>query len=337
VIRNNTTGTGILALVKTGAGNQTLIGTNIFTGGTRIDDGTLTLGHATDTLSNTGAINVNGGTLALGTNTDTVGVVTLTSGNITGSGTASQGVLTGTSYDVRSGSVSAKLAGTGVALTKTTSGTVTLSAVNTYTGATNVNAGTLLINGSTSSTSLVTVNNGGTLGGTGTIGGSVTLNDGAFLSPGASIESLATGSNIWNGGSTFVFEFSTDGSSGTAGSQWDLLAITGNLDLTGASISNPINFDLVTMEDAANSGLLGTWNPNANALWAGFVTTTGGITNFAANLFNIDITGFQNTLNGSFSIAQNGNNLDLVYTAVPEPRAALLGGLGLLALLRRRR
>ena len=64
---------------------------------------------------------------------------------------------------------------------------------------------------------------------------------------------------------------------------------------------------------------------------------TGGITNFAANLFNIDITGFQNTHNGNFSITQNGNNLDLVYTAVPEPRAALLGGLGLLVLLRRRR
>ncbi|OYV03866.1 MAG: hypothetical protein CFE26_19895, partial [Verrucomicrobiales bacterium VVV1] len=29
--------------------------------------------------------------------------------------------------------------------------------------------------------------------------------------------------------------------------------------------------------------------------------------------------------------------LDLVYTAVPEPGAALLGGLGLLMLLRRRR
>jgi hypothetical protein len=116
-----------------------------------------------------------------------------------------------------------------------------------------------------------------------------------------------------------------------------LLGINGTLDLSGASALNPINFDLGTMADATNSGLLGTWNPNADALWAGFVTTTGGITNFAANLFSIDTSGFQNTLNGNFSIAQNGNNLDLVYTVVPEPRAALLGGLGLLALLRRRR
>jgi fibronectin-binding autotransporter adhesin len=222
-------------------------------------------------------------------------------------------------------------------VTKAGLGTVVLSNANTYTGATDVNEGTLLINGSTSSTSLVTVNNGGTLGGTGTIGGSVTLNDGAILSTGASIESLATGSNVWNGGSTFVFEFSTDGSTGAAGTEWDLLSITGTLDLTGASNMNQINFDLITMANATTSGSLGTWDPDASAIWSGFVTTTGGITGFAANLFNIDSTDFNNTINGSFSITQNGNNLDLIYTAVPEPRAAFLGGLGLLALLRRRR
>jgi fibronectin-binding autotransporter adhesin len=226
---------------------------------------------------------------------------------------------------------------TNYTVTKAGLGTVVLSNANTYTGNTTVNEGTLLINGSTSSTSLVTVNNGGTLGGTGTIGGSVTLNDGATLSPGASIESLATGSNVWNGGSTIVFEFSTDGSNGTAGAQWDLLTITGTLGFGDASDTNRINFDLVTMLNATTAGLLGTWDPDADATWAGFVTTTGGITNFAANLFNIDTTGFQNTINGSFSIVQDGNNLNLVYTAIPEPRAALLGGLGLLALLRRRR
>jgi MYXO-CTERM domain-containing protein len=30
------------------------------------------------------------------------------------------------------------------------------------------------------------------------------------------------------------------------------------------------------------------------------------------------------------------NNVDVTFTAVPEPSAALLGGLGVLALLRRR-
>jgi uncharacterized protein (TIGR03382 family) len=31
------------------------------------------------------------------------------------------------------------------------------------------------------------------------------------------------------------------------------------------------------------------------------------------------------------------NNVDVTFTAVPEPSTALLGGLGVLALLRRRR
>ena len=134
-----------IALTKTGSGTQTLSGGTTYTGGTRIDAGTLTLGHATDTLANTGAINVNGGTLDLGTNTDTVGAVTLTSGSITGSGT---GTLTGSSYGVQSGSVSARLGGSGVALTKTTAGTVTLTGTNTYTGATTISGGTLALGAS---------------------------------------------------------------------------------------------------------------------------------------------------------------------------------------------
>ena len=135
-------GAGTGAIIKTGAGNMTLSGVNTYTGGTQIDTGTLTLGHATTTLANAGSVNVNGGILALGTNTDTVGAVTLTSGSITGSGT---GTLTGSSYDVRSGSISAKLAGAGVALTKSTGGTVTLSGANTYTGGTTISAGTLSV------------------------------------------------------------------------------------------------------------------------------------------------------------------------------------------------
>ena len=70
----------------------------------------------------------------------------------------------------------------------------------------------------------------------------------------------------------------------------------------------------------------------------GFVTTTTGFTSFAADKFAFNTTGFQNTLNGTFSVLQNGNNLDLVYSTVPEPNvAALLGALGGILLLRRRR
>jgi fibronectin-binding autotransporter adhesin len=227
-----------------------------------------------------------------------------------------------------------------ISLTKAGSGLWVLTGTNTYTGATTINAGKLLVHGSTAAGSAFTVNNGATLGGSGTINGTVTLMSGATLSPGASIESLGTGSNVWNGGSTVQIEFSTDGSTGVAGTAWDLLSITGTLDLTGASSGSPITLDLVSMLNGTDPGLLAIWNKDANATWAGFVTTTGGITGFAADKFAFDTTQFLNTLNGTFSVSQNGNNLDLNYMTnyvIPEPKAALLGGLGILLMLRRRR
>lgn len=63
-----------------------------------------------------------------------------------------------------------------------------------------------------------------------------------------------------------------------------------------------------------------------------------------ANYFTIDDTGFANDLNGTFSVAlgntiSGGDNTQvyLTYTAIPEPGAALLGSLGILLILRRRR
>lgn len=258
--------------------------------------------------------------------------------NAAGSNQGATIVLAGTNTGANTFAANVADVGTGVrSITKDGTGTWVLTGTSTYTGDTTVDDGKLLINGSTSTTSLVTVNSGGTLGGTGTIGGSVILNSGSTLSPGASIESLATGSNTWNGGSTIAFEFSTDGNTGAAGTEWDLLTITGTLGFGDATALNRINFDLITMLDATTAGSLGTWDPNASATWAGFVTTTGGITGFDSDFFAFDTSGFQNAINGTFSIAQNGNNLDLIYTAIPEPATALLGSLGLLFLLRRRR
>jgi fibronectin-binding autotransporter adhesin len=296
-------------------------GNGAVTGLITSSSGTFTIGNGANLTAN-GNLNITGGTLTAGNSSSTItGSLNYTS--------ASSSTFAGV------------IAGTGKTLTLNNSSAVlTLSGDNTFTGATSVLAGKLLIHGSTSASSNFTVNNLATLGGSGTIGGSVTLMSGATLSPGASIESLGTGSNIWNGGSTVQVEFSTDGSTGAAGTEWDLLSITGTLDLTGASSSSPIVLDLVSMLNGTDPGLLAIWNKDANATWAGFVTTTGGITGFAADKFAFDTTQFLNTLNGTFSVSQNGNNLDLNYMTnyvIPEPRAALLGGLGLLLLLRRRR
>jgi autotransporter-associated beta strand protein len=155
----NVSGTGSIGgttgLTKSGDGMVTLSNTNTYTGATHVNAGTLTLGHATDTLS--GPVNINGGTLNVD-NPDKVGAVTLTSGTISGDST-----LTGSSYAVESGTVSAVLAGSGVTLTKTTGGTVILSGANTYDGLTTVSAGTLTLGHATDTLDGDITVSGGTL------------------------------------------------------------------------------------------------------------------------------------------------------------------------------
>ncbi|MEA3213221.1 MAG: hypothetical protein QOE70_6278 [Chthoniobacter sp.] len=225
-----------------------------------------------------------------------------------------------------------------VSLTKAGIGVWTLSVTNSYTGSTVINGGKLLVNGSISG-SATTVNSGGTLGGTGAVG-TVTINAGGTLAPGASIESLGSGSNIWKGGGALELEVSTDGSTGTAGSQWDLLAITGGLDLSDPTTANKFTIKLFSMSNATTTGLLASWNANLNHTWAGFVTTTTGITGFDATKFTVDASGFQNATNGgTFALLQSGNNLNLRFTAVPEPdfAAMMLAGFGAMMALQRRR
>ena len=77
----------------------------------------------------------------VGPQTETVGNVILLGGSIIGPGCT----LIGTSYDVRSGTISTSLGGNGN-LTKTTTGTVILSGTNTYTGKTTVSGGLLTLN-----------------------------------------------------------------------------------------------------------------------------------------------------------------------------------------------
>src|SRR5207248_10389130 len=80
----------------------------------------------------TGGLTVNGSTAVFdlgASHTDSVGTVTLAGGgSINGTGTSAV-TSTGT-FEMQSGSVSAILAGSGIALNKTTSGTVTLSGAN---------------------------------------------------------------------------------------------------------------------------------------------------------------------------------------------------------------
>jgi fibronectin-binding autotransporter adhesin len=152
-------------------------------------------------LADVGAVTVGGGTFNIATFSDTVGAVTLTSGSITGTG----GTLTGSSYDVRSGTISAQLGGSGVALTKSTTGTVTLSGVNTYSGGTTVNAGTLQASGSGTfgaSSGSLTVNAGtADLNDTNQSVGALAGSGGTILNNGSTTKTLTVGNGNATGGS----------------------------------------------------------------------------------------------------------------------------------------
>jgi len=128
-----------------GAGTANVTGAVSLTGTTAATTlnintgGVLTLGSA-DRIADATNLVVNGGEFALGTNTETLASVSLLGGKLSGSGT-----LTGTSYNVESGTVSLVLAGAGVVLTKSNSGTVLLEGTNIFTGGIVLNAGTLVL------------------------------------------------------------------------------------------------------------------------------------------------------------------------------------------------
>jgi autotransporter-associated beta strand protein len=333
-------GTG--KLIKTGTGEMAITSTaNTYAGGTDILEGSL--GIFADGSLGAGGTNVfiaSGAAFetAFGIGNGTATVAANRTINLANGGSSNINALN-TSTLVINSLVTGTGAGSPANLLinepAVHEGTVVLAGANTYGGTTTVTAGTLLVNntsGSATGTGNVIVNSGATFGGSGSIAGDLTILSGGTLSPGNSIESLGAGNTTWNGSSTFVFEFDTDGDTGTAGTNWDLLTVTGALDLSGASNVNQIIFDLFTMSNTTTRGSLASWDPNEDHIWSGFVTTTGGITGFSSDKFNIVTTGFQNSIapEGSFSVVQSGNNLDLVYVAVPEPpMLALLAAGGL--------
>ena len=214
---------------------------------------------------------------------------------------------------------------------------------NTYTGTTTVNGGKLsiAIGGSLASGSAVSVTSGelnvnGTVGGTvavsseatlsgsGTIGGEVNVSTGGFLSPGYSPGNLTLNNGLTLSGS-YSWDLSAL-STANAGTDFDIITISGgSVDLTGATLG--LN--------------LGAFTPSADAFWQTSQTWNGILNNtgigtrtgmFAA----IDNSSWSSL--GTFNTTYTDNDVNLVWTVVPEPGTALLAGsFGMIALLRRRR
>jgi len=275
------------------------------------------------------------------------GTKTLTLGNGGGTGTFNGVILTGTGQ---------------VALTKTGSGTQTLAGTNTYTGATSVTGGTLKLGASgsianSSSINVATgatfdvsaVTGGWTLGASQSVGGTGTLlNTGSTitasgtLAPGNSPGTLTVDGGtlaLVNGGD---YSFQIIDAAGLPGTGYDTVSLTNGATLNLAALTAggyTINLLSLTSIGPDVSGNANFFNNTQNYSWTLF-STGSAIANFDIGDFTINSAGFTNALGGGgFSVGLADGNTDLVlnFTAIPEPTSALLGCLGVLLILRRRR
>ena len=232
------------------------------------------------------------------------------------------------------------------ALVKNGTGRLDIDGTGSFSGVTNVEAGLLNVNGSIAS-SEVNVGNGGTLGGSGTVGGT-TIETGGTLAPGNSPGTLnVSGDLTWASGGNYNWQIVN--ASGTAGSGWDLVDISGDLDLSFLSAESPFAINLWTLSSTGPDvdGAAINFNNQESYTWT-IARVAGSIIGFDASYFTLNLganngtAGWANDLGGgSIAIVQNGQDLDLVFTAatpVPEPSTyGLLLGAGALALAAARR
>lgn len=132
-------------------------------------------------------------------------------------------------------------------LIKSGDGRLILTGENTYRGPTTVNGGLLTVNGSLTST--VTVNDGGTLGGSGRIG-ALTANSGGRVAPGNSIGTLNVAGDVtFASGSTYAVELSPTSS--------DRIVAGGTASINGATVSLSLENSPTLLSTTEARSLLG--------------------------------------------------------------------------------
>lgn len=146
---------------------------------------------------------------------------------------------------------------------------------------------------------------------------------------------------LWPAGGKFVFEVNDAQGAAGAAAGWDLVNVAGNLNIT-ATAGNEFTLDVNSLLLTNTAGNAANFNPANNYSWT-FANVLGGITGFDPAAFLLNLSGFANPYTGVFSIAQSGNNLNLVYAApaaVPEPGTLVIWtalGLGVMGMDRWRK
>lgn len=341
--------TEVSTFTKRGVGKWILTGNHTYTGATTIEEGMLQFAKQVSLYNNntagTGwtAANIkvaSGATLALnvgGTGEFTTGNVTTLLTNLGGTnGTSTTGFAGGSrigfdttnaaggTFTIEDNMIDST--GGSIGLTKLGTGTLILSGTNNNTGETIVSAGTLLVNGSTSASSVVTVASGATLGGSGTVGGATTIS--GNLNPGNSPGLLSFGSTL----TLNTTAITTMEINGTAirGTDYDAVTATGSFTYGGSLV---LDFGVALGEGTHNFNLFDFGSQTGTF---SSVSLTGEYTGSLVN--NSGIWSLTSGLN-SWTFTQSTGDLQMVVSPVviPEPKAALLGAIGVLLLFRRRR
>ncbi|MGC9941922.1 MAG: autotransporter-associated beta strand repeat-containing protein [Verrucomicrobiota bacterium] len=304
----NTTNSAIISgtggFTKTGTGTMFFSSANTYWGPTIVGAGALQM-NASSLIALTSPLVVsNGASFNLNNFSQYVA-------SLTGAGSVNLGSGTLTTANFNNTVFSGAISGAG-AFTKVGTGMQVFTGTNTYSGATTVDVGNLQVNGSSAS-SAVTLASGATLSGSGTVG-VVTVANGSTNSPGTNGPgTMNSGPQTWTAGGNYAWQINNPIGSAGASSGWDLINISGTLNVSATSASK-FNLNLVSLTALNAGGLLNNFSNTATYIWT-IATASGGINGFNASDFNINASGFQNSLGaGSFALIQSGNNLNLVFT-----------------------
>jgi subtilase-type serine protease len=293
------------ALTATGLGTTVLNANNTYSGGTRLNSGTLSIGSANNL--GTGAINFDGGTLLT-----TAGVIDAAPIAIGGNnGTINNGGNT----DVFTGNIS----GTGQ-LTFDGAGTTTLTGSSISAGAVQVNLGsTLLIGGTNTQMSVTNATNAGTLA----LGANTSLAVNNGLSNNGSLYGAGTlNGNLNNNGTV------------SAGPSVIPVSINGSKPVATNTVQSLSSVPAATVGNAAVSSTTtvnGNLTPGTNATLAFSITPTSN-TQLAVGGNSVQVGG-NLVVRASGMSTGPGNNLRTTYTLLNDtnPNARLSGQFSLVS------